>query len=47
MPNIVAFPLAGLIFAAIALDQIFNGGQGTFYMALKAHDLIETAVFWR
>lgn len=47
MTNRIAVILAALILLAILGDQIFNDGQGTFFIARKFYNLIDWVAFWR
>jgi hypothetical protein len=45
--NRTAYGLAGLIFAAVAIDFALNNGDAFVFLVLKFLDLMEYAMFWR
>jgi hypothetical protein len=47
MTNTIAFVLALLVAAAVALDLLANDGVALTFLARKFLDLVEWVVFWR
>lgn len=47
MTNRIALFLAVLILAALAADQMFNGGAATLFTLRKSLDLLDWVMFWR
>jgi len=47
MTNRIAFVLALLIIATIAVDLFYFGDQHMVFLAKKMFDLIEWLAFWR
>jgi len=46
MTNLEAAWVAGLIFAAILADLVFNGGSASLFLVFKLLDLIDYLKFW-
>jgi hypothetical protein len=47
MTNWTALVIALLVIAAGVIDQLANGGAGTFFLVQKFIVLLEWVVFWR
>ena len=46
MTNLEAAWVAGLIFAAILADFVFNGGSASLFLVFKLLDLVDYLKFW-
>jgi hypothetical protein len=47
MTNRIALCLAALIIAALAADQILNGGAATLFALRRSLHLLDWVMFWR
>ena len=47
MTDRLAFVLAALTCAALALDLVANDGAAVLFLSVKFNDLVEWMAFWR